>query len=199
MNLSWRLPQSLILPPLDSYNIASSQPSCSSPFLPHLPVDPIIPLEHRSDLTLHIQTLGGPTAYRIKAELPALGPELLLQQMAGLATFVVSLLLVTLCAHCIDPAGSVSIPSSCCMFFISKKVPENRVVTYQLLNGSVCPKAGVVFTTKKNQKFCGDPQLHWVQKLMKNIEARRKKVSPGVRAMSTKALVQRYSANSTSI
>ena len=70
MNLSWCLPQSLILPPLDSYNIASSQPSCSSPFLPHLPVDPIIPLEHRSDLTLHIQTLGGPTAYRIKAELP---------------------------------------------------------------------------------------------------------------------------------
>lgn len=39
---------------------------------------------------------------------------------------------------------SVTIPFSCCMSFIAKEIPENRVVSYQLANGSVCPKAGVM-------------------------------------------------------
>ncbi|XP_073740295.1 C-C motif chemokine 24 isoform X2 [Callorhinus ursinus] len=129
----------------------------------------------------------------------ALGPELLLRHMAGLATLGASLLLLSLCAHRIDPAGSVPIPSSCCMSFISKKVPENRVVSYQRSSASVCPVTGVIFTTRKGQKFCGDPRQHWVQKYMKKLDARRKTASPGVRAMSTKAPVQGYPANTTSI
>lgn len=40
--------------------------------------------------------------------------------------------------------GSVTIPSSCCVTFISKKIPVNRVISYQLANGSICPKAGVM-------------------------------------------------------
>nr|XP_035968413.1 C-C motif chemokine 24 isoform X1 [Halichoerus grypus]XP_035968414.1 C-C motif chemokine 24 isoform X1 [Halichoerus grypus] len=129
----------------------------------------------------------------------ALGPELLLRHMAGLATLGASLLLLTLCAHRIDPAGSVPIPSSCCMSFISKKVPENRVISYQLSSASVCPVAGVIFTTRKGQKFCGNPRHPWVQKYMKKLDARRKTASPGVRAMSTKAPVQGNPANTTSI
>lgn len=41
-------------------------------------------------------------------------------------------------------SGSVVIPSSCCMSFISKKIPESRVLSYQLSSGSICPKAGVM-------------------------------------------------------
>ncbi|XP_039099465.1 C-C motif chemokine 24 [Hyaena hyaena] len=119
--------------------------------------------------------------------------------MAGLVTMGASFLLLALCAHNIAPTGSVTIPSSCCMSFISKKVPESRVVSYQLSSGSVCPKAGVIFTTKKGQKFCGDPEEHWVQKYMKNLDAKQKKVSSRLRAMSIKALVQRRPANSTAI
>ncbi|XP_026371812.1 C-C motif chemokine 24 [Ursus americanus] len=119
--------------------------------------------------------------------------------MAGLATLGASLLLLTLCAHHLDPAGSVSIPSSCCMSFISKTVPEKRVASYQLSSASVCPMAGVIFTTRKGQKFCGDPKQPWVQKITKLVDARRKKASPTVRAMSTKAPVQGSPANTTSI
>ena len=39
---------------------------------------------------------------------------------------------------------SVILPSSCCITFISKKIPESRVISYQLTNGSVCPQAGVM-------------------------------------------------------
>ncbi|XP_045316806.1 C-C motif chemokine 24 [Leopardus geoffroyi] len=119
--------------------------------------------------------------------------------MAGLATMVASLLLLALCAHRIAPAGSVTIPSSCCMSFISKKVPESRVVSYQLSSGSLCPKAGVIFTTRKGQKFCGDPEQLWVQTYMKNLDAKQKKAAMGLRVMGVKALPQRPPASSTAI
>ncbi|XP_047569608.1 C-C motif chemokine 24 isoform X1 [Lutra lutra] len=135
----------------------------------------------------------------LSSRTPALGPELHLPLMAGLATLGAGLLLLTLCAHCIAPAGSAPIPSSCCMSFISKKVPENRVVSYQLSSASVCPMAGVIFTTRKGQKFCGDPKQHWVQMYVRKLDARRKKASRGVRAMTTKAPVQGKPANTTAI
>ncbi|KAF6356682.1 C-C motif chemokine ligand 24 [Rhinolophus ferrumequinum] len=97
--------------------------------------------------------------------------------MAGPTTMAASLLLLVLCTHCIAPAGSVTIPSSCCMSFISKKIPESRVVSYQLSSGSICPKAGVIFTTKKGQKFCGNPKKQWVQRYMKNLNSKQKKAS----------------------
>lgn len=119
--------------------------------------------------------------------------------MAGLATVAASLLLLVLCAHRIAPAGSVTIPSSCCMSFISKKVPESRVVSYQLSSGSLCPRAGVIFTTKKGLKFCGDPKEHWVQKFMQNLDAKQKKVSLGLRARGVKPPVQRHPADNVTI
>ncbi|XP_072798208.1 C-C motif chemokine 24 [Vicugna pacos] len=119
--------------------------------------------------------------------------------MAGPVTIAASLLLLVLCAYCMSPAGSVTIPSSCCITFISKKIPESRVQSYQLSNGSVCPKAGVIFTTKKGLKFCGDPRQSWVQRYMKNLDAKRKKDSTRTRVMGTKVPVQRRPANGTSI
>ncbi|XP_007938450.1 C-C motif chemokine 24 [Orycteropus afer afer] len=118
--------------------------------------------------------------------------------MAGPATLIASLVLLALCAHHISPAGSVAIPSSCCMSFISKKVPEGRVVNYQLSSASVCPKAGVIFTTKKGQKFCGDPKQQWVQRYKKNLDAKRK-ASPAAKSIGGKAPIQRHPANSTTI
>nr|1EIG_A Chain A, EOTAXIN-2 [Homo sapiens]1EIH_A Chain A, EOTAXIN-2 [Homo sapiens] len=72
----------------------------------------------------------------------------------------------------------VVIPSPCCMFFVSKRIPENRVVSYQLSSRSTCLKAGVIFTTKKGQQSCGDPKQEWVQRYMKNLDAKQKKASP---------------------
>ncbi|XP_055266048.1 C-C motif chemokine 24 [Moschus berezovskii] len=116
--------------------------------------------------------------------------------MAGLVTMATSLLLLALC---ITPADSVTLPSSCCITFIAKKIPQSRVISYQLSNGSVCPQAGVIFTTRKGQKFCGNPKLPWVQKYMKNLDAKQKKASTRSRAMSTIAPFRRHPANSTFI
>ncbi|XP_006859748.1 PREDICTED: c-C motif chemokine 24 [Chrysochloris asiatica] len=118
--------------------------------------------------------------------------------MAGPATLITSLLLLALCTYHISPAGSVVIPSSCCMTFVSKQVPEGIVATYTLSSGSVCPKAGVIFTTKKGKKFCGDPKQKWVQRYMKNIDAKRK-AAPGAKALRRKAAVQRHPANNITI
>ncbi|XP_053412676.1 C-C motif chemokine 24 [Nycticebus coucang] len=106
--------------------------------------------------------------------------------MAGPVSIVTGLLLLALCTHHLTPTGSIVIPSSCCMSFISKKIPKNVVVSYQLSSGSVCPKAGVIFTTKKGMKVCGDPKQQWVQTYVKNLDAKQKKASVGAREASAK-------------
>ncbi|XP_004452174.1 C-C motif chemokine 24 [Dasypus novemcinctus] len=105
--------------------------------------------------------------------------------MAGPVTVATGLLLLALWACHLVPADSVVIPSSCCMSFVSKKIPEGRVASYQLANGSVCPKAGVIFVTKKGQKFCGDPKQPWVQRFVKSLHAKQKKLPAGPRGVKT--------------
>ncbi|XP_052023821.1 C-C motif chemokine 24 [Apodemus sylvaticus] len=118
--------------------------------------------------------------------------------MAGSATVVVSLLLVA-CTCCLFPTDSVTIPSSCCMSFVSKKIPENRVVSYQLANGSICPKAGVIFITKKGHRICTDPKLPWVQRHIRNLDAKKSQPPKGAKAVGTKLAVQRRRGNSTKV
>ncbi|KAG8509880.1 C-C motif chemokine 24 [Galemys pyrenaicus] len=119
--------------------------------------------------------------------------------MAGPTTLFAILLLLALCAHCIVPVGSVVIPSSCCIFFISKKIPERLVVSYQVFSASVCPKAGVIFTTKKGKKVCANPKDHWVQRYMRNLEAKGRKTSVGTEPMGAKAAARRRPGNGTSV
>uniref|UniRef100_G1TN23 Chemokine interleukin-8-like domain-containing protein n=1 Tax=Oryctolagus cuniculus TaxID=9986 RepID=G1TN23_RABIT len=102
--------------------------------------------------------------------------------MAGPATIAASLLLLALSAHHFTPAGTVVIPSSCCMNFIPKKIPESQVVSYQLSSGSVCPRAGVIFTTKKDYRVCGDPKQQWVQSYVRDLVAKWRRPSTGARA-----------------
>lgn len=119
--------------------------------------------------------------------------------MAGSATVITSLLLLVACTCCICPTGSVTIPSSCCVTFISKKIPVNRVISYQLANGSICPKAGVIFITKKGHKICTDPKLPWVQRHIKNLDAKRNQPSEGAKALGPKFVIQRRRGNSTKV
>ncbi|XP_040829734.1 C-C motif chemokine 24-like [Ochotona curzoniae] len=101
--------------------------------------------------------------------------------MAGPATIAASLLLLAFAAGHICRTGSVVIPVSCCMSFATTKIPRSRVVGYQLSNGSMCPRAGVIFLTKKGLKLCGDPRQPWVQSYIKNLDAKRKKSSKRAR------------------
>ncbi|KAM6155854.1 LOW QUALITY PROTEIN: C-C motif chemokine 24 [Rhynchocyon petersi] len=99
--------------------------------------------------------------------------------MAGPVTLLTGLLLLALCTHHFTPTGSVVIPTSCCMSFHSKKIPEARVISYQLSSGSICPRAGVIFVTKRGQRICCNPKEQWVQKYMKKLDAKRKKACQG--------------------
>ncbi|XP_013375965.1 PREDICTED: C-C motif chemokine 24 [Chinchilla lanigera] len=119
--------------------------------------------------------------------------------MAGPVTTAAGLLLLVLCAHCIVPTDSVGIPFSCCITFVPKKIPEDWVASYQLSSRSVCLKAGVIFTTKKGLQFCGDPQQPWVQKYMRKLDAKRKRPSPGVRAVGGNVPTLRRHGNSTTL
>ncbi|XP_003934172.1 C-C motif chemokine 24 [Saimiri boliviensis] len=119
--------------------------------------------------------------------------------MASPMTVVTSLLFLAVCAHHIIPTDSVMLPSSCCMLFISKRLPENRVASYQLSNRSVCPNAGVIFTTKKGHQFCGDPKQEWVQRYMKNLDAKEKKSSSRARPVGVRVPVQRLLNNQTTL
>ncbi|EHB08278.1 C-C motif chemokine 24 [Heterocephalus glaber] len=119
--------------------------------------------------------------------------------MAGPMTTAAGLLLLALFAHCIMLTDSVVIPSSCCITFVPKKIPKGQVVSYQLSTRGVCPKAGVIFTTRRSQKFCGDPKQLWVQRYMRNLDAKQKWPSPRVRAMGGKVPVQRRHGNSTTL
>ncbi|XP_065748447.1 C-C motif chemokine 24 [Phocoena phocoena] len=139
--------------------------------------------------------------------------------MAAPMTMATGLLRMALCTYCIVLAGPVLIPSSCCLGFITKRIPERRVISYQLSNRSVCPKTqcylkaglgpphmtrrllnmNMSFTTRKGQRFCGNPKLLWVQRYMKNLDAKQKKASSRTRVMGAKVAVQRHPANSTFI
>ncbi|XP_004630632.1 C-C motif chemokine 24 [Octodon degus] len=119
--------------------------------------------------------------------------------MAGPVTIAAGLLLLALCAHCILPTDSVVIPSSCCITFVSKKIPEDRVVSYQLTSRSTCTKAGVIFTTKKGLQLCSDPNQPWVQRYMRKLDSKKKRPSQRAWAAGGKVLMKRPRGNSTTL
>ncbi|XP_012892780.1 PREDICTED: C-C motif chemokine 24 [Dipodomys ordii] len=67
----------------------------------------------------------------------------------------------------------VVIPSTCCLSFISKKIPESRVVSYCLANRSVFPKAGVMSVTLQGSMGLRGPKQLWVQRYVRDLDARR--------------------------
>ncbi|XP_045141895.1 C-C motif chemokine 24 isoform X2 [Echinops telfairi] len=118
--------------------------------------------------------------------------------MAGPVTLLVSLMLLALCTGHITLSGPVVIPPTCCMKFASKEIPMSRVVSYQLSSGSVCPKAGVIFTTKIGRKVCADPKQSWVQSYVKHLEAKQK-TSLSTKATGRRSQTRRHPANGTTI
>ncbi|XP_075384254.1 C-C motif chemokine 24 [Tenrec ecaudatus] len=114
--------------------------------------------------------------------------------MAGPVTLFASLLLLALCTDHIALSGPVATPSACCMNFISKKISMSRVVSYQLSSASICPKAGVIFTTKLGRKLCADPKQSWVQSYIKNL-----KTPLSTKEMGRRPKARRHPANSTTI
>ncbi|KAL6491273.1 hypothetical protein MHYP_G00016180 [Metynnis hypsauchen] len=59
-------------------------------------------------------------------------------------------------------------PEQCCYKFFAGKIPEHDIMAYKLTRD--CPKAGVIFTTKKGAHICADPSFEWVRSTMRSID-----------------------------
>uniref|UniRef100_A0A4W4EVL7 C-C motif chemokine n=1 Tax=Electrophorus electricus TaxID=8005 RepID=A0A4W4EVL7_ELEEL len=81
-------------------------------------------------------------------------------------------LLVIACLH--THAVSANRPDMCCFNFYEHKIPVNVITKYETTR-SECPKAGVIFTTRKRARICADPHRNWVKEAMKkNIDRANK-------------------------
>uniref|UniRef100_A0A8C5NZM4 Chemokine interleukin-8-like domain-containing protein n=1 Tax=Jaculus jaculus TaxID=51337 RepID=A0A8C5NZM4_JACJA len=57
------------------------------------------------------------------------------------------------------------------------------------------------FTTKKGQKLCSEPRQPWVQRYIRNLNARKQRQQPPAvaKALGIKVRVQRHHGNSTAV
>ncbi|ELR53548.1 C-C motif chemokine 14 [Bos mutus] len=60
-------------------------------------------------------------------------------------------------------------PAECCLTYVSRPVPRQRVSSYYETS-SQCPKPGIVFITKKGHYICANPRDGWVQDYIKELE-----------------------------
>nr|XP_048289975.1 C-C motif chemokine 26 isoform X2 [Myodes glareolus] len=65
-----------------------------------------------------------------------------------------------------------SIQQPCCLNFNHKMLPWNWVYSYELAKDS-CLQKVVIFTTKRGQKVCVQPQAKWVQRYISLLNAQK--------------------------
>ncbi|KAF7216248.1 C-C motif chemokine 3 [Nothobranchius furzeri] len=60
-------------------------------------------------------------------------------------------------------------PDRCCFRFHQTPVNKKFITSY-ILTDVRCPKAGVIFNTRKNRTLCADPELPWVQSIIAKLD-----------------------------
>ncbi|XP_066506192.1 C-C motif chemokine 24-like [Hoplias malabaricus] len=61
--------------------------------------------------------------------------------------------LLLLIATSADAQDFIAHPGLCCFKFVSMKIPPNKIMKIEKLNGK-CPKPGYVITTEAGKKIC---------------------------------------------
>ncbi|NXK34097.1 CCL3 protein, partial [Piprites chloris] len=59
--------------------------------------------------------------------------------------------------------------TSCCFQYISRAVPR-RMISSAHRTSKSCPQPAVVLVTRKGRMLCADPEAHWVQQYLKDLE-----------------------------
>ncbi|KAL6491288.1 hypothetical protein MHYP_G00016330 [Metynnis hypsauchen] len=87
-------------------------------------------------------------------------------------------LLVVTCLQSFAAGNNGKAPEECCFTFFNKPVPVRSIVSY-VETRTDCPKAGVVFNTKKGARICADPGFKWVKRAIDQIDIRSVEGSTG--------------------
>ncbi|XP_020792288.1 C-C motif chemokine 36.1 [Boleophthalmus pectinirostris] len=66
---------------------------------------------------------------------------------------------------CLNAIG----PENCCFRVYPRVIGPRRIRSYTLTDER-CTRSGVIFVTQKNLNVCVDPNLRWVQDIMKKLD-----------------------------
>uniref|UniRef100_A0A8D0MPA0 C-C motif chemokine n=1 Tax=Sus scrofa TaxID=9823 RepID=A0A8D0MPA0_PIG len=73
-------------------------------------------------------------------------------------------------------AQPASVATICCFNVTRKKIPIQRLQSYQRVTANKCPQNAVIFSTRQAKKICADAQENWVQDAMKYLDQKSKTV-----------------------
>uniref|UniRef100_A0A8D1Q372 C-C motif chemokine n=1 Tax=Sus scrofa TaxID=9823 RepID=A0A8D1Q372_PIG len=71
---------------------------------------------------------------------------------------------------------NASVATICCFNVTRKKIPIQRLQSYQRVTANKCPQNAVIFSTRQAKKICADAQENWVQNAMKYLDQKSKTV-----------------------
>uniref|UniRef100_A0A4W4DMX8 C-C motif chemokine n=1 Tax=Electrophorus electricus TaxID=8005 RepID=A0A4W4DMX8_ELEEL len=91
--------------------------------------------------------------------------------MSTLARALVLGLLLVACLQLSVMGQNANEPKECCFKFFEKPIRARSITTYGMTRPE-CPKAGVIFTTRKGLRICADPGFKWVRNAMDRIDQR---------------------------
>ncbi|KAK1331366.1 hypothetical protein QTO34_009319 [Cnephaeus nilssonii] len=96
---------------------------------------------------------------------------------AGLLCLLLTVAVAALSAQVLAQPGALLTGSRCCITFTNKKIPLQKLRSYQVTS-SHCTQKAVIFRTKRAKDFCANPQEKWVQDRMKHLDSWRTRTPP---------------------
>ncbi|XP_076580908.1 C-C motif chemokine 36.1 [Chaetodon auriga] len=60
-------------------------------------------------------------------------------------------------------------PDDCCFKLYPRRMNKNLIKSYYLTDDR-CPKTAVILVTLKSRHICADPNLSWVDNIMKSVD-----------------------------
>nr|ACI67979.1 C-C motif chemokine 4 precursor [Salmo salar] len=66
-------------------------------------------------------------------------------------------------------ANNANVPVECCFKYYPRKIPRHSVREYEMTRPD-CSKRAVILVTKKNFRFCANPDDPSIEKIMKSID-----------------------------
>ncbi|XP_033466093.1 C-C motif chemokine 36.1 [Epinephelus lanceolatus] len=62
-------------------------------------------------------------------------------------------------------------PDDCCFSFYPRRLNKNLISSYDMTDFR-CTKSGIILISKKGRRICVDPNVSWVQGIMRSVDER---------------------------